>query len=177
MFADRLLSTLDVRKAAVRGSRVSGYLKPLDLKRFRPLLASDEGRINVEIHCFRDEERRYLLSIKVEAQIEVTCQRCLKPLIKHISSCSSLAAVWTDGEASLLPTELDPLVTGEQPCDLWQVVEDELILALPAFSYHAEDVCKLDEQFVSDPMPHLGAGTERPNPFNVLGQLKPGNKH
>jgi uncharacterized protein len=177
MLADRLPTTLDVRKAAMRGSGVSGYLKPLDLKRFRPLLASDEGLINVELSFSRDEERRYLLSVVLEADIEVTCQRCLEPLMKHVASSSTLAVVWTDEEAAHLPKELDPLVVGELPCDLWQVVEDELILALPAFSYHVTEVCKLGVQIVSDPVPPKGTGEERPNPFNVLGQLKPGDKH
>jgi uncharacterized protein len=177
MLADRLPITLDVRKAAMRGSGVSGYLKPLDLKRFRPLLASDEGLINVEMSFYRDEERRYLLSVVLEADVEVTCQRCLEPLMEHLASSSKLAVVWTDEEAAHLPKYLDPLLVGETPCDLWQVVEDELILALPAFSYHAADVCKLNVEIDSDPAPHKAGRAEKPNPFNVLGQLKPGKKH
>ena len=122
MLADRLPTTLDVRKAAMRGTTVSGYLKPLDLKRFRPLLASDEGLINVEMGFFRDEERRYILTVGLEADMEVTCQRCLEPLTQHLASKSTLAVVWTDEEAVHLPKDLDPLVMCDEPCDLWQVV-------------------------------------------------------
>jgi len=177
MLADRLPTTLDVRKAAVRGSGLSGILKPQDLQRFRPLLASDDGNISVELAFSRDEERRYLMSVVIEADIVVTCQRCLEPLAKHLTSKSTLAIVWTDEEAAHLPKHLDPLLVGELPCELWQVVEDEMILALPAFSYHDSDACKEKVQAFAASLPYQETRAENRNPFNVLGQLKPGDKH
>ncbi len=77
MLTEPLPTMLDVRKAAVRGVGVSGVLKPLDLKRFRPLLGGDEGSISVEMAFSRDEESRYLVHVSIEAEIVVTCQRCL----------------------------------------------------------------------------------------------------
>ena len=43
---------LDVRKAAVRGAVMGGVLEPLDLERFRPLLAGDEGTVAGENGLF-----------------------------------------------------------------------------------------------------------------------------
>ena len=177
MLNDPLPTTLDVRKAAVRGLGVKGVLTPLDLQRFRPLVAGDEGTIQVEMSFFRDEEHRHLVRVVVTADVSVTCQRCIEAMPAHWSSDNVLAIVWTDEQASQLPRQLDPLIVGEEPCNLWELVEDELILAMPPFSYHDTDDCRKRIAAFSDPVADEGEGGEEPNPFNVLAQLKPGNKH
>jgi uncharacterized protein len=177
MLTEPLPTTLDVRKAAVRGADVSGVLKPPDLKRFRPLLGSDEGRIAVEMVFSRDDEGRYLVDIKVEADIIVTCQRCLEAMPEHLSCANTLAVVWTDEEAVRLPRHLDPLVVEDISCNLWNVVEDEMILTMRPFSYHDRKVCKTNIEELPEPALGQGIGEDTPNPFDVLGLLKPGNKH
>lgn len=168
---------LDLRQAAVRGVTVSGVLKPLDLKRFGPLLAGDEGAISAEIVFSRDEELRHVMRVVVEADVVVTCQRCLEAMPEHLAGESTLAIVWTDEEAAHVPKQLEPLVVMDSPSDLWDVVEEELILALPPFSYHETDECKLKTAAYSDRISDEDLGVKKPNPFNVLAQLKPGNKH
>ena len=176
MLTEPLPSTLDIRKAAARGASISGTLKPLDLQRFRPLLAGDEGVIEAVLSCSRDEENRYLVRVVLEVDVTVTCQRCLEPMPLHLSSDNTLAVVWTDEQAAHLPGHLDPLVLGEEPCRLWDLVEDELILALPPFSYHETEACQKSIAGYSGPAPEEAEGAEKPSPFDVLAQLKPGNK-
>ncbi|MCP5203232.1 MAG: DUF177 domain-containing protein [Pseudomonadales bacterium] len=178
MLSEPLPSTLDVRKAATRGVSIQGSLKPLDLPRFRPLLAADEGVIEVVLACSRDEENRYLIHLAITAEIVVRCQRCLEPLAQTLASENTLAVVWTDEQAAHLPRHLEPLVLEEEACRLWEVVEDELILALPPFSYHDTEQCRkilADYSAREEPAEQAVAG-DKPNPFNVLAQLKPGSK-
>lgn len=177
MLTEPLPSTLDVRKAAVRGVSVSGTLSPLDLQRFRPLLAADEGTIGAELSFSRDEENRYVIHVAVAADVSVTCQRCLEPMPAHLTSENTLAVVWTDEQAAHLPRHLDPLIAAQEACSLWELVEEELILAMPPFSYHDTEDCKERIAGYSDPAPEEVAAEDKPNPFNVLAQLKPGNKH
>jgi uncharacterized protein len=168
---------LDVRKAAVRGAGVRGILKPLDLKRFRSLLGGDEGSISVEMVFSRDEESRYLVQVAIEAEIMVICQRCLDLMPDHLTWENTLAILWTDEEAAHLPKYLDPLVIRELSCSLWELVEDELILAMRPFSYHNMEDCRMKIAAFSAPEPLLGTSEGKRNPFNVLGQLKPSDKH
>ena len=168
---------LDVRKAAKRDLAVSGVLRPQDLPRFRPLLASDEGSILVEIRFSRDADDRYLTHVAVDANIAVICQRCLEAMSEHLVSDNKLAVVWTDEEAAHLPRHLDPLIAAEPTSNLWDVVEDELILAMRPFSYHDPDDCKMKIAAFSDPDLSQEPAEDKPNPFDVLGQLKPGSKH
>lgn len=174
MLTESLPTTLDVRKAAARGAIVKGVLQPTDLKRFRPLLAGDKGDISVVMVFARNEEGRHLLHLAIEAEIVVTCERCLEAMPNQMCSESTLAMVRTDEEAAHLPKHLDALIVKESACNLWDVVEDELILALPPFSYHEAEVCSLKFAAFSEPSTGQCSEKEKPNPFNVLEQLKPG---
>jgi uncharacterized protein len=177
MLTEPLPITLDARKAAARGVSVSGTVKVLDLQRFRPLLAGDEGVTQVHLAFSRDEENRYLLKVAVAVDVMVTCQRCLEPMPAHIASENTLAIVWSDEQAAHLPRHLDPLIVDEEACNLWELVEDELILAMPPFSYHGADECKQFETGFSAQPEDKVEDVEKPNPFDVLAQLKPGNEH
>jgi len=176
MLTEPLPNTLDVRKAAARGVSVSGAIKPADLLRFRELLVSDEGSIQAELTLSKDEENRCIVHVAVTADVNVSCQRCLSPLQVNLSTDNTLAVVWTDDQASHLPRHLDALIVAEEGCNLWELVEDELILELSPFNYHDTQACK--ETLVGFSKPPSGEDEDngKPNPFNVLEQLKPGNK-
>ena len=175
MLTEPLPSTLDIRKAAARGVSISGAVKAVDLPRFLPLLAAETATIDAFLDCSRDEENRYLVRIVVEASVTVACQRCLEAMSVPLRSENTLAVVWTDEQAAHLPRHLDPLILSEEPCNLWELVADELILAMPAYSYHDTDECNRTTAGFVDP--ETDSPEEKPNPFNVLEQLKPGNKH
>ena len=162
MLTDPLPASLDVRKAATRGATIRGTLKPLELPRFRDLLAADEGVVEAELALSRDEEGRYVVRVVTDSAVTVTCQRCLRPMSAALHSESTLAVVWTDEQARHLPASLDPLIAGEE--------------AMPPFSYHEQAECNTvladlaAERVADEPV-------DRPNPFDVLAQLKPGDTH
>lgn len=158
-----------MRKVSVRG-----VLKPTELPRLRSMLADDDGSIGVEMAFGKDDQERVVIALDVEADLVVTCQRCLEAMPHHLSASNRLALVWSDAQAAALPKDLDPLIGGGAQCDLWAVVEEELMLALPAFSYHETEECRQSLTAYSDPPPVEEAGTDAPNPFDVLAQLKPG---
>ena len=173
MLKDPLPRSLDVRKAAARGVTVSGSLSLAEMPRFLALLASDSGRVQANVECGRDEENHSVIAVTVEAEVSVVCQRCLEPMTLPMACSNRLAVVWTDEQAKHLPRELDPLIS-EDDCRLWEMVEDELILALPVFNYHEDPNCNeilnaLDEAPADEAEPD-----SKPNPFEVLAQLKPG---
>ena len=150
-------------------NRIAGvyYLSALPFKSPSPLL---NGRILVEYHTLR-----HVVLSAAEAEVAVTCQRCLEAMPVTIASKNTLAVVWTDEEARHLPKHLDPVIS-EEACDLWELVEDELILALPAFSNHSNEDCNKILVDLSQPTAPEAAKSDKPNPFDVLAQLKPGKE-
>jgi uncharacterized protein len=176
MLIEPLPNSLDVRKAATRGVSVNGVLKPLDLQRFRDVLADDKGVIEASLVFSRDEENRFLVTVAVKADVALVCQRCLEPMPAHLEVGNVLAVVWDDEYALQLPRGLEPLIVGDELCDLWNIVEEELILGMPAFSYHEEDNCNELLVGLNQATPPEVMEPEKPNPFNVLEQLKSGKK-
>jgi len=176
MLSDPLPNTLDVRRAAARGARVSGTLHLPDLPRFQAMLAGDSGIVRAELVFGRDEENRPVVALQVNARVCVTCQRCLQPMPLELAGKATLGMVWSDDQARHLPRHLDPLIVPEEGCNLWEIVEEELILLLPAYSYHETSECKQILSGYTVPASGRRGGAKAPNPFEVLAQLKPGEK-
>jgi uncharacterized protein len=83
--------------------------------------------------------------------------------------------VWSDDEAGRLPKHLEPYIVGEGPQDIRDLIEDELILCIPYASYHEQDDCAGNYRSIATEIDEEEQ-TEKPNPFKVLEQLKPGSK-
>ncbi|TCO72763.1 YceD family protein [Chromatocurvus halotolerans] len=176
MSATPLPRTLDLRKPAMHKAYFEGSVMPADLQRLRGLLAADEGHIHAVISCDLDDEGRTVLSVSVNASISVRCQRCLEVFQRPLDANSRLAVVRTDEQAAGLPEGLEPVLAARE-IDLWAVVEDELVLAIPVYSYHEEKTCieKLTgaehtAAAADDDKPAQKAETD--GPFNILAQLK-----
>lgn len=170
MLTEPLPTTLDVRKAAARGVTVRGEVALAELSRLRGMLASDEGRIEAQCRFERDEENRFLVIVSVKGRLHVSCQRCLEAMPMDIECESRLAIVGDDEAASQLPATLEPWVVEGEQGQLWALIEDDLILALPAVAYHETEACKQLLDAYQQPAETLK--TEDESPFKVLEQLK-----
>jgi len=176
MSATPLPRTLDLRKLAMHKAYFEGEVAPADLQRLRGLFAGDEGHIHAVISCDLDEQGRTVLSVAVNASISVRCQRCLEVFQRPLDATSKLAVVRTDEQAAGLPEGLEPLLAARD-IDLWAVVEDELVLAMPVYSYHEEKTCieklagaEFAASMADEGTPAKDGRTD--GPFNVLAQLK-----
>jgi len=164
---------VEARTLAAREVTVEGTLQAARMPRLDAAIVAAVAPARVHAQFCRDEEGRYILKLSVHMAVSVACQRCLGPLELDLVSDSQLAALWTDEQAQQLPSRYDPLITGDET-DLWQVVEDELLLALPAFSYHSDSQCGLATG-VAQPdaaEPDETDAPARDNPFTVLAALK-----
>jgi len=118
-----------------------------------------------------------LIRLAVETGLTVQCQRCLGPLAVPIESEVALQLVETEAELDDPDTfdesdleELDSgrdfeKVLGSRRFDLFEQVEDELILSVPYVPRH--DVCP-----ESGDGPSGDVSEKKPSPFAVLAGLK-----
>jgi len=167
---------LDPRKAAVRTAVLSGSIRLADLPRFVDALAENEGAVNARLAFSRDEESRYIVELEVSTEVMVECQRCLEPMPLPVYASNRLAIVGDEEQAKMLPQSLDPVIVPGEECSLWELVEEELILTLPFANYHDTEACRETlRSFNAHSAPPV-AVAEKPNPFDVLGQLIPDKK-
>jgi uncharacterized protein len=126
-----------------------------------------------EIRTPKGGEAQVWLQLNAEAQVSLTCQRCLKPVREDLAVSRWFRFVRDEDQAAELDMDSDDDVLSlVRHLNLRDLIEDELLLALPVVPRH--EVCP-------EPLPHANADEEelvveeeRPNPFAALAALKKG---
>ncbi|MEJ2609536.1 MAG: YceD family protein [Candidatus Thiodiazotropha sp.] len=170
-FPDRL----DPWRFADLGKEVNGEM-PLDVfSRLRDILLKPDGKVCFELRFSRDERRRARLDGEIRTQLSLECQRCLGELILPVDRRISVVFVQGLKEAEMLPEDMDPCLVEEGMVVFSELIEDELLLALPQVSMHDRDICQIPRELATNelsPIEIKNGEQERENPFAVLAGLK-----
>ncbi len=135
---------IDARKASKQEAKLSGTIPVNQLVRLSSSLHNSNGEIAVSMQFSKDEVNRSLVEIETSCNLELTCQRCLEIVEIDISTQARLAIIFPEAKGDYLPLPdgTEALLVND-PCDTWEVVEDELILAVPAYPNHPDGKCNL----------------------------------
>jgi len=169
---DRLPELIDPLHLAEKRAELKGQLFLSSLDRLSDLLYNDSGVVNVRLSFFR-EAKLATVEGKIHAKMDLICQNCAQSLGRMVHSSFKLGVVNTIAQADRLPADYEPLFCGEgQKLPLKDIVEDELLLALPPFPKH-EHPCFASE-YLTDKMPveENGNTDSTENPFAILAKLK-----
>ena len=109
------------------------------------------------------------LHVTASARMALVCQRCLGPVEERLDVARSFLFVHGEDAAAQLDADSeDDVLALTRALDLHELIEDELLLALPLVPRHGvcpEPLPLADEADVED---------DKPNPFAVLAALKRG---
>lgn len=165
---------LDLGQAARRELSLTGRLSVAGMPRLVSALVSDRGEVEVELHAARDLSGRLVVSGRIDADLELTCQRCLSDVTVAVHAEPRLAWVKSDKDADALPVEYEPLVSTDGRVALAELVADELLLALPLVPRHGDgEVCEVNQAATAHDAPAV-AEESRKKPFAELAKLKHG---
>jgi uncharacterized protein len=111
------------------------------------------------------------LHLQASALVPMTCQRCLSEAHIALEIAQSYRFVATEAQAleEDEDSEEDVLVLSRD-FDVLELLEDELIMALPAIPKHEE--CPLAPSFEAVDADFSVDETSKPNPFAMLQKLK-----
>ena len=98
------------------------------------------------------------------------CAACLEAIDFPVDINLNLAIVKDDSLTAILPEGLDPKVVEDGRLMLSDVVEDELVLALPDIARH--DKCPIELRKVSASTDFVEEVNVKVNPFKVLEGFK-----
>ncbi|MFL0796562.1 MAG: YceD family protein [Cellvibrionaceae bacterium] len=135
------------------------------------MLANNSGEIAVELDFDRDEGGRPMVTGSLNGEVQVTCQRCLDAMPFALSTNVRVGLVWDDEQARALAKDVEPWLVDEDPKDLYELVEDEILLVLPYTVYHDEP-CGSGWKDTTEAEHAEENPPEKDNPFKVLEQLK-----
>lgn len=165
---DRLPREIDPVRLADDGVRIDGRLDGEGLARLRALrhTGTVPEPVDVRLGFERTPHGVRLLRGTFRTQLVVTCQRCLGPLTLALEVHPLLVLLAPDEAPPTADEEADTLVV-EGPVSLAELVEEELLLAMPMFPVHRDGEC-----VPPDAKPDADAVPDPANPFAALGALK-----
>ncbi|MDA3921500.1 MAG: YceD family protein [Salinisphaera sp.] len=167
-----LARILDYRRLALTGQTLTGQLTLKQLPRTRGALAADEAPvIEVSLDFAEDAQRRVRLKGRAAGQLVMTCQRCLQSFETTVAADIAGVVVSDDDAAASVPREDEPILAGDGVIDIHELVDDELLLALPLVARCHRPECRAEYE-IEAPAEQISAGERKTNPFAVLQSLK-----
>jgi len=177
---ERLPVQVDPFRLAQAGRVFEGEIPLRQMKRLQPLLYSHGNTVRAALEFGIDSLGVSFLSGRIQAELEVVCQRCLEPMGMTADIRFDLAFVHQAIEGESIPEPYEPYVVESVPVTLTDIIEDELLLFLPPITRHELEVCparnrvQMKEPAGKDTAKQ--AEEQRHNPFSVLANLKTPNK-
>ncbi|WP_068545223.1 23S rRNA accumulation protein YceD [Thalassotalea crassostreae] len=167
----KLPISIDPYKSAQRRLECNGYFEMSGLERLLAEVDKAESeQINVVVNFDVDEQGLIVISGSAETQVALTCQRCNEPFQQELKVKYCYSPVKDEDSAEQLPSHYDTVVLDENgEVNLRELVEDELIIAIPLIPKHNLSECSAKADTSWGELPDT---LEKPNPFDVLKNLK-----
>ena len=173
---------MDPWRASAAGLALEGEAGPADLPRLAEALealatdgAGSAARWPARYSLIfqRDDAGRSVVTGTCALEIRPTCQRCLGRVDIGLDCALSLALIGNEAQADDLPPALDPAVVEHDRLRPLDLVEEELLLALPLVPMHPVGDCPGHAAAHLEPSaPEVGDEETRENPFAVLAALR-----
>lgn len=145
-----------------------GTLPLASLGRLRESLATADGVAVYDLEFGRDELGIAYLGVHVETEFPLTCQRTLEVYRHPVRLDQRLGLIESENEEASLPAGYEPLLVADGHVNLADVIEDELILALPVVPLKPGAPLEWQDA----PEASDAADEDAPNPFAELAKLK-----
>ena len=114
----------------------------LPVARFERLhehLAADQGELNVGLRGDVSKHGKPMLSLSVDGELNLVCQRCLEPLQHAVELRAQLVLARQD---TAVEEEIDPeapdILVADAALDVADLAEQELVLSLPITLSHTD---------------------------------------
>ncbi len=167
----KLPKTLDPAKAALQRSDYKGVVAGKDLVRVAASVDAIDEYASIEVKFDTDAQGLHFFTGHLKTSVQLICQRCDEPFNLPVDVTFSFAPVRSEEHVDEIPDIYEPVqVNDHGEIDLLQIIEDEIILALPLVAMHDEQDCKRQSGKMS--FGKVEPAEERPNPFAVLKELK-----
>ncbi|MBZ4193353.1 MAG: YceD family protein [Candidatus Contendobacter sp.] len=159
---------------AADNGRLTGDLALDKLPRLMALMNPANGVVRIDLSAGKNGQGLPFITGCLRTEVELTCQRCLGSLRWPLEVAVRLGLVRTEAEAARLPDDYEPLLASPDcAMSVADLVEDELLLALPQIPRHADQrECEAHGYGAPDP----AFIAEQRRPFGLLASLLPDSK-
>jgi uncharacterized protein len=168
---------LDVKAFVQAGAQLNGHDSLLKYERLaqeaqglHPDLYVD-WQAHGELRVLDGDVHQVWLHLKAQASFPMVCQRCMTPVDVPLEVDRSFRFVADEATAEALDDDVEEdLLALSREFDLHELIEDELLMALPVVPRH--DACPVAVPMASSEDDFEAASAEKPNPFAALATLR-----
>lgn len=157
---------IDTAEFARKGLEIHDTIALSRFSRLQEMLASPEGKLDYQLKGWVSSEGRPHLQLMLQGVIPLACQRCLEALDFELETSTDFILV---PDESMIPsqedeTDTEDYLVADPQMKVIELLEDELMLALPFAPKHDDEQCavKADVQ----------ASNDKQSPFAILRGLK-----
>lgn len=151
------------------GRVFQGSLPLSRMPRLIPSLASSAGEAVYELQFGRNALGGAELHVHVHALLTLVCQRTLEEFVLPVEVDTRLGLIDNEQQEAALAPDTEPLLLEDGMLRPADVIEDELLLALPLIPVRPGS--SLPEPYIAEPE-SAASPQNKDNPFAVLGKLK-----
>lgn len=165
-----MATLIDSLKFAREQRQLRGVIPVAQLSRLADLLHGESGAVRYAVIGGSDRQGRPHLRLEVRGALHMQCQRCLNEMEYLLDADSTLRLVPHDQ----LDTEIDAdpdapeCIEASSELDVEAMVEDEILLALPAHPSHPAGKCDTARALPNSDQ----GGSNKVLPFASLAALK-----
>ncbi len=157
----RILSLAELHRWGREAHTLEARLPIKQLSRLAETLADTQGELRVQFRFTLLEAQRLAVRGRIEGTLQLTCQRCLQPMAWPVALEFAQAVVTAGDSTEQLPAGYEPWLPAPEGVALWELPEDELLLAVPDYPKHPPEQCKTPKM-----APNFTGGAN--NPFAKL---------
>ncbi len=171
----RLPLEVDPIRLATRKERFQGTIPLKQMKRLINALSCGDGEVYIDVGFSVDINQVVILAGQIKADAKLICQRCMGEMELPIALDFQLAFVRSEAEMERLPEGYEATLIDNKSMMLSDIIEDEILLALPPIPKHQNEDCSSDnvvEGWGSQQNEPDTESEERDNPFDILASLK-----
>ena len=158
---------VDPWKAGQGRRQFAGTARLAQMARVADRLARDEGEVSFRVSFELDTEGRPQARVEISARPWQRCQRSLRPFRVEVSGTSTVGLTANPEDAARMPGDREPYVMESGRVQLLDLVEEELLLALPLVAVDPDAELPAADT-AGEPLDEDDAG----NPFAALESLR-----
>lgn len=154
---------------AQKALEIHDIIPLLSFTRLADVLASVEGRVDCRITGGVNESNQAYLALQLQSNLMLVCQRCMQPMAYQLDFQSRYLLVASESEMPAPEDDVgdDDYLLLDKQMRVMDLIEDEVLLALPIAPLHSEGACSAGITKGKD---------NTPNPFAKLAALKTNSK-
>ena len=169
----RVPEVLDAWRLVAARRGVEGRLPLSALTRLEGSLLDTEGDVSFALDFDRDSLQVPYVELRIDAKLPLVCQRSMERFLLPVQIVQRLGLIRDEAEEAALPPGYEPLlVPDDGQLRTTDLVEDELILAVPVVPVKpGSEAVEHDWPAPQSEQDHF-AQDEKVNPFAALSALK-----